>query len=401
MIHRNAAAYGDANKTTLASVEMMTVTTHSASRTSDFLSLRTYLDDVNGFDVKFLRIRLLNNFVFVVGSCFYIAMDVLPYSGLKRGVDDDDYLPTHTQGWVNTYVIVYFFGAFLFIVTALLDLYLIQLGQHRVPHEIDEQLINREQARVRARQHNHPATMSGYVIRSSSNHNDHHQQQQQEEEEEEGYGCGCACSYSLAVFVAWVLLLGGVCGVGSSIFVLHNWIISYILNLFSVHLYFIQACLMCYARCRSLFRHSTPSSSLEDTDDVATHTRASSGHLHDRDAATAAATSSTATDEENKHHRLRTIAKRFLIVGDIAFGMGALIDVVLSYVYFFSTAYYPEAVATLSSGVLWLLAALLYGMVTVYEYHRLRRDIHNEATAVRLEEAAAEEEEEEPPPDIE
>ena len=398
MIHRNAAAYGGANKTTLASVEMMTVTTHSASRTSEFLSLRTYLDDVNGFDVKFLRIRLLNNFVFVVGSCFYIAMDVLPYSGLKRGVDDDDYFPTHTQGWVDTYVMVYFFGAFLFIVTALLDLYLIQLGKHRVPHEIDEQLINREQARVRARQHNHPATMSGYVIRSSSNHND----QQQQEEEEEGCGCACACSYSLAVFVAWVLLLGGVCGVGSSIFVLHNLFISYILNIFSVHLYFIQACLMCYARCRSLFRRSSPLSSHEDTDDVATHTRASSGHPHDRDATTAAATTSTATDEENnKHHRLRTIAKWFLIVGDIAFGMGALLDVVVSYAYFFSTAYYPEAVATLSSGVLWLLAALLYGMVTVYEYHRLRRDIHNEATAVRLEEAAAEEEEEEPPPDIE
>ena len=164
----------------------------------------------------------------------------------------------------------------MFVLTGILDLYLVYLGRRRSPQDVQEQIINREEARKIIRKHKHQlsqrqsidATMMGFII-AIKNNNDGDNSQQEEEENEAGgevvgspvvaaehhnssicdrlSHCFCSCLSSVE-FISWALLIGGLFGVASSIFVLRNYMASNVLNAISVHLFFIQACAMFRAR---------------------------------------------------------------------------------------------------------------------------------------------------------
>merc|ERR1712008_142523 len=84
------------------------------------------------------------------------------------------------------------------------------------------------------------------------------------------------------------------------------------------------------------------------------------------------------TDNDDDNDRMACASKWLLIIGDIFFGTGALIDIIWAYVYIFSEAYFQEAIVTLISGILWLASSIAYGMVTVWDYHTLLQEIQNE-----------------------
>ena len=139
-----------------------TVTTSTSATAEDaitnddddeFKSIKNYLDKLNKFDIKFMRIRLLNNVIFFVASCFYVAMDIVPYSGLDPAQEDDNLFENNEllNKWLNTYTILYFVASFMFVWTGVLDLYLVYLGRHRSPQDVQEQIINREEARKKGR----------------------------------------------------------------------------------------------------------------------------------------------------------------------------------------------------------------------------------------------------------
>lgn len=88
-----------------------------------------------------------------------------------------------------------------------------------------------------------------------------------------------------------------------------------------------------------------------------------------------------ATDEDTAL-RMDAVLQWWYIIGDTAFGLGALIDVIISYVYLVSTAYFVQAIVTILSGILWWVSSILYGLATLYDYHRLRQDIRNEAKEI-------------------
>ncbi|MGK3755058.1 MAG: hypothetical protein ACI8RD_007367 [Bacillariaceae sp.] len=322
---------------------------------SDFLSVRTYLDGINIFDLKFIRIRLLNNVFFLVGSVLYVSMDILPFSELN--VDDDDFYKTVTNWWINKDSIIYFCAASMFVCTALLDFYLIKLGGSSSP-EIEEQIINRERARIRARKRTlrNDGTVMGFVPYMSG-----------ESEEEEELGCKevdddhdnpyniiVRCfhnfqkSISMVLFVAWTLLLGGIFGVALSVVVVKYLLLSNILNAVSVHLFLVQACAMIYARLCSRSRYGNDNDNDNGNDD----------------------------DDGNRSNDcdggiLVYASKWMLILADFAFFFGALIDVIYSY-------FEQATVATLISGMLWLICSILYMMVTLYDYHIVKGYIENE-----------------------
>jgi len=423
----------------------------------DGAALQKYCNDINQFDLKFMYYRLLNNGVFVVGSCFYVAMDILPYSGLEvytgrtnnstTGAADDDAVGTTKieQAWINQYAILYFVAACLFVVTGIIDLYLVKLGSQRTPHEVEQQIINRVQARVRA--NNNPSsnrrrrttttntmtTMMGFMIHIPNNDDypddDNYDTIYQHENNpgmvvveendttiaEDDHTnhvmigkikdwCGCYCctttttssSWSLpstVVLVSWSLLIGGLFGVGSSVLIVHNLITSDILNAISVHLFFIQACTMYYARFSGWRKNK--STTTPNDDDKDSH-RVSGGHTttddamifreqqqqHQHSEKDKDANDKDANDEDTAALRMDTVLEWWYILGDTAFGLGALIDVIVSYVYLFSTAYFVQGIVTILSGILWWVSSILYGLATLYDYHRLRQDIRDEVKEI-------------------
>ena len=425
----------------------------------DGAALQKYCNDINQFDLKFMYYRLLNNGVFVVGCCFYVAMDILPYSGLEvltgrvnnstTGAADDDAVGTSAseQAWINRYAILYFVAACLFVVTGIIDLYLVKLGSQRTPHEVEQQIINRVQARVRATSNrrqrrrrttttNTMTTMMGFMINipNVDDHPDddnydtiyHHENNSGMVVVEENDTtiaeddhtnhvmiekikdwCGCYCctttsssSWSLpstVVLVSWSLLIGGVFGVGSSVLIVHNLITSDILNAISVHLFFIQACTMYYARFSGWRKNKSTTTPNDDDND--SH-RVSGGHTTTDDAMICReqqqqqqqqqqhsendtdANDKDANDEDTAALRMDTVLEWWYILGDTAFGLGALIDVIVSYVYLLSTAYFVQGIVTILSGILWWVSSILYGLATLYDYHRLRQDIRDEAKEI-------------------
>ena len=88
------------------------------------------------------------------------------------------------------------------------------------------------------------------------------------------------------------------------------------------------------------------------------------------------------TTNEDSALRMDTVLEWWYILGDTAFGLGALIDVIVSYVYLFSTAYFVQGIVTILSGILWWVSSILYGLATLYDYHRLRQDIRDEAKEI-------------------
>ena len=388
---------------TAASTPDAAITIHDKDDDDEeFQSIKHYLDELHQFDIKFLRIRLLNNVIFFVSSCFYVAMDVVPYSGLEPDPTfDDDHLFEDNKvlnQWINQYAILYFVASFLFVWTGALDLYLVYLGRHHSPQDVEEQIINRHEARKlrrkrNQRQQNNDVTMMGFVISIRNDNDDDDASPQAIEESKEAMNGDVvgiipaaaaeqhpksrsiyerldkatrqsfrSCPSSV-VLVSWALLVGGLFGVASSVFVLHNLIPSDILNAISVHLFFIQACMMYHAR---LVGTNDDSQQGNDDDD----------HVN-----------STDNDDDDKD-RIICVSKWLLIVGDICFGTGALIDVIWAYVYIFSEAYFQQAIMTLISGLLWLLSSIAYGIVTVWDYRTLLQDIQSEQLSLTEEFAA-------------
>ena len=384
----------------------------------DGAAMQKYCNDINQFDLTFMYYRLLNNGVFVLASCFYVAMDIVPYSGLTwfAGDEDDDAVGTTAavQAWLNRYAILYFVAACLFVVVGLIDLYLVKLGTIRAPHEVEQQIINRAHARVRATT-SRRTTMRGVMITIPEDEKPyedtnedmfHHENNPSMVVGEENNNniwidkmklwCCCSCRLpSTVVVVSWSSLLAGLFGVGSSVLVVHNLITSNILNAISVHLFFIQACAMYYARLsgwRNNNKSTTPDACDADTEDH----RGAGGRNTTADAVICndqqqqqqqhIANDPDANDEETTNEdsalRMETVLEWWYIIGDTAFGIGALIDVIFSYVYLFSTAYFVQAIVTLLSGILWWTSSIMYGLATLYDYHQLRQDIHDEAKEI-------------------
>jgi hypothetical protein len=152
----------------------------------------------------------------------------------------------------------------------------------------------------------------------------------------------------MVLFVAWTLLLGGIFGVASSVVVVKYLLLSNILNAVSVHLFLVQACAMIYARLCSRSRYGNDNDNDNGNDD----------------------------DDGNRSNDcdggiLVYASKWMLILADFAFFFGALIDVIYSY-------FEQATVATLISGMLWLICSILYMMVTLYDYHIVKGYIENE-----------------------
>ena len=380
----------------------------------DGAAMQKYCHDINQFDLTFMYYRLLNNGVFVMASCFYVAMDIVPYSGLTWFADDDDDAVGTTaavQAWLNRYAILYFVAACLFVVVGLIDLYLVKLGTIRAPHEVEQQIINRAHARVRATT-SRRTTMRGVMITIpeddtpyDDNKEDifHHENNPSMVVGEENNNniwidkmklwCCCSCRLpSTVVVVSWSSLLAGLFGVGSSVLVVHNLITSNILNAISVHLFFIQACAMYYARLSGWRNNksTTPDACDADTEDHrgagGRNTTADAVIGNDQQQHQHLANDTDANDEDTTNEdsalRMDTVLEWWFIIGDTAFGIGALIDVIFSYVYLFSTAYFVQAIVTLLSGILWLTSSIMYGLATLYDYHQLRQDIHDEAKEI-------------------
>ena len=88
------------------------------------------------------------------------------------------------------------------------------------------------------------------------------------------------------------------------------------------------------------------------------------------------------TMNEDSALQMDTVLEWWYIIGDTAFGIGALIDVIFSYVYLFLTAYFVQAIVALLSGILWWASSIMYGLATLYDYHQLRQDIHDKAKEI-------------------
>jgi hypothetical protein len=368
----------------------------------DGAAMQKYCNDINQFDLKFMYYRLFNNGVFVMASCFYVAMDIVPYSGLTWFADDDDDAVGTTaavQAWLNRYAILYFVAACLFVVVGIIDLYLVKLGAIRAPHEVEQQIINRANARVRATTRR--TTMRGVMITIpeddkpyDDNNEDifHHENNPSMVVGEENnnnsiaemdhtvhvwiekmkFWCCCSCRLpSTVVVVAWSSLLAGLFGISSSVLVVHNLITSNILNAISVHLFFIQACAMYYARFSGWRNNKSTTTDACDADTEDHQHLANDPDANDED-----------TTNEDSALRMETVLKWWYIIGDTAFGIGALIDVIFSYVYIFSGRYFVQAIVTLLSGILWWTSSIMYGLATLYDYHQLRQDIHDEAKEI-------------------
>ena len=198
--------------------------------------------------------------------------------------------------------------------------------------------------------------------------------------------CGCCCTTtsnrrcrfpSTVVLVSWSLIFGGIFCVGASVLVKRNLFLSDILNAISVHLFFIQACAMYYTRF-SGWRDKKSTTPNEGNTDSHRCIEQQQQHLeNDTDA-----NDEDVTDEDTTALRMDAVLLWWYIIGDTAFGLGALIDVIISYVYLVSTAYFVQAIVTIVSGILWWVSSILYGLATLYDYHRLRQDIRNEAKEI-------------------
>ncbi|OEU12669.1 hypothetical protein FRACYDRAFT_243926 [Fragilariopsis cylindrus CCMP1102] len=197
----------------------------------EFLHIKEYLDSINNFDIKFCQIRLLNAFVFLLGSALYVCMDALPYSGLYRRptAADDDYYETDTNGWINKYSIVYFFAAIMFNITALIDFYLVYLVGSR-SDEAQMQIVNRQEAMSRARKRSSrqdgtlmglPCTpVSMYDIDSEDDdHRDMDHPNRQYCRKFRKLISKFRGSISMVTLVCWALLLGGITGCISAVFI--------------------------------------------------------------------------------------------------------------------------------------------------------------------------------------
>ena len=342
----------------------------------EFLHIKEYLDSINNFDIKFCQIRLLNAFVFLLGSALYVCMDALPYSGLYRRptAADDDYYETDTNSWINKYTIVYLSAAFMFTITALIDFYLVYLVGSR-SDEAQMQIVNRQEAMSRARKRSSrqdgtlmglPCTpVSMYDIDSEDDdHRDMDHPNRQYCRKFQNLISKFRRSISMVTLVCWALLLGGITGCISAVFVLKHILISDIFNAISVHLFFIQACVMIYAR---LCASSSSNSNRIDDDN--------NSNINEDD------------DDDDDDSKMIFITRWMLIGGDFSFALGASIDVTYSYVYIFrmiNSDYFKQAVATLLSGILWLLASITYLIVALYDYYILKREIRKELDSLVL-----------------
>jgi hypothetical protein len=341
----------------------------------EFLHIKEYLDSINNFDIKFSQIRLLNTLVFLLGNALYVCMDVLPYSGLYGPtVDDNDDYETVTNWWINKYSIVYFSAAFMFTFTALIDFYLVYLAGSR-SDEAQMLIVSRQEAMSRARKRplRQDGTLMGLPCTPISIY---HIDSEDDDHRDMDHPNRKCCrkfrkliskfrrSILMVTLVCWALLLGGITGCISAVFILKHILISDIFNAISVHLFFIQACVMVYAR---LCASSSSNSNHIDDDN--------NSNVNDDG------------DDDDDDSMMIFITRWMLIGGDLSFGLGALIDVAYSYVYIFrmiDSDYFEQAVATLLSGVLWLLCSITYLIVALYDYYILKREIRKERDSLVL-----------------
>ena len=366
---------------------------------TDHFEVTEYLEAANNFDLKFCRIRLVNGILFVVGFAFYVSMDSTWYSGIDgSNVIDDDTIQHKTDDWINSYGILYFLAASFFVVTALMDLMLVRLGTSSADgilrsEEVQQQIIIREQARIRSKTKRQQSTMMGMPIKTKVK-NDERQQLHVvilpvDNDNDDGYDDGDGddgsnndrkrndiASYfveqgseyfgrcnknccSMVLVISWTLLLAGLFGVVSSVLVVKHTVVSDVMNLISVHLFFVQACAMVYARLSSKSRGNDDDGN------------------HDND---------DGCDDDGI--LMIILSKWILIIGDFSFFSGASIDLVMSYIYLkdmYTSAYFNEAVATLVSGMLWLLCSVFYLIVAIYDYRVLTRDIAEERISFETE----------------
>jgi hypothetical protein len=380
---------------------------------SDYLLVTEYLNGINDTDIKFCRIRLLNGIIFFFGSLFYVVMDSIGYSGLygpTAGDDDDLVIYSATDNWFNVYGILYFIAASLFILTAIIDLWLVHLGTVAnndgntfLSEEVQQQIINREQARVRAKkmQRDRPvrieSTMMGLPIiisqrRTNRNNRNGTTTSAATENTFSSSITSMLSKYTNqcctdVVIISWTLLFAGLFGVLSSILVVKHIVVSDIFNLISVHLFFIQACAMVYARLSSYNKSSnenenSASDDNENENDINNKINDTKKQKNDEVIA-----DDNNDDDDDDNSIMIITSKCMLVIGDLSFFMGALIDIVMSYIYAYERAnidYLPEAIVTLMSGLLWLLCSIVYLIVSVYDYQVLIRDVTKEMNDFRI-----------------
>jgi len=379
---------------------------------TDFFHVTTYLNTINEYELKFCKLRLINNILFCFAGIFYIAMDCIPYSGIygPNITDDmgDDFIEIISNEWINKYVLLYSAGAIFFCISSIMDLHLMYLSGCK-SEEAAEILINREQARLRAQQRRKrlprtEANMRGLQYNNNSNSNIHRRDEIRLSHTSnlliKGSRIGCDGTFnscSIVAVIAWLLLLGGLFGIASAVLdAKHIWS-GLFCNLISVHLYFIQAVAMVIARtyCSS---NNTNNNSCSNNNNNGSSTSTTADEDYDRDDINQREdidehddnnndeiennNNNNSNSNRNSNYKLgNTITKSMLALGDIFFFLGSLIDCTLSYIYIFfhySDAFQSEAIATLFGGIAWLICSILYLLVTAYDLKMLKQEIQIE-----------------------
>ena len=252
-------------------------------------------DDENSIEVlttkiKIGKLHILNNFVFVIGSIFYVANACMPYGGLYNDgtlpastlspeamlanatgdYDDawsDDNIALKTNQWISTYSILYIIASLAFVITGFLELFLLKVIRTEYYEKLRPtttippittttttttttiQSVSSSHLVVAANNNNDTTTTSNFAI------------------------CNVFikvrnwCSNKSDTLIAYTMIAAGFSGFLSSLFAIKYYELSGTLNWFSVTLFFIQGILMIYSRFWGTEQEQDGSTLLEEDDD--------------------------------------------------------------------------------------------------------------------------------------
>ena len=249
-------------------------------------------DDENSIEVlttkiKIGKLHILNNFVFVIGSIFYVANACMPYGGLYNdgtlpastlspeamlanatGDYDgeawsDDTIALKTNQWISTYSILYIIASLAFVITGFLELLLLKVIRTEYYEKLRPtttippittttttiQSVSSSHPVVAANNNNDTTTTSNFAI------------------------CNVFikvrnwCSNKSDTLIAYTMIAAGFSGFLSSLFAIKYYELSGTLNWFSVTLFFIQGILMIYSRFWGTEQEQDGSTLLEEDDD--------------------------------------------------------------------------------------------------------------------------------------
>jgi len=314
-------------------------------------------DDENRIEVlntkiKIGKLHILNNFVFVIGSIFYVANACMPYGGLYNdgtlpastlspeamlanatGDYDgeawsDDNIALKTNQWISTYSILYIIASLAFVITGFLELLLLKV----IRTEYYEKLrptttippITTTTTTIQS-------VSSSHLVVAANNNNDTTTTTSNFAICNVFIKVRNWCSNKSDTLIAYTMIAAGFSGFLSSLFAIKYYELSGTLNWFSVTLFFIQGILMIYSRFWGTEQEQDGSTLLEEDDD----------------------------EQQQQQQQQGPIIFWILLIADFFFFYGATSDFVIALFdeYYRYTAivyddddYQPEAIGTLICG---------------------------------------------------